>query len=383
MSHIVANAIDWYVDKLNKAHFLPTNLATLIRDISAKQIGGRGFTPRPMTEDSFTDDELESVYRLAKDPKGGFRKHISYDTYKDVGGSNVIGNGRLFRYLAPLKTVQTTIGQATLNGEGDDTVLTDTYDFNRREEKQKVFDHGDGTLSFRNKNYGNKIERYPRGIVSSILIGKRLRGGTYGHIRHNAARLGHISEDPDADKIKIRLSMNEIEKRLRARLENRFAWNIGGTGAAVGAPIGAVLGAISGAVMLLDKSKRKRWLKTMLTHVLGGAAAAAAVGGLGGWALARDVNKRFNTASSFVESEKKASEEDRGQKKNKKNKKARPSILIPAMAYSLPLAALAGVGAYGMKSLKDWAELMMRRPGDLNSQGRDSPVEYVSSLNDL
>lgn len=315
MSHIVANAIDWYVDKLNKAHFLPTNLATLIRDISAKQIGGRGFTPRPMTEDNFTDAELDSAYRLAKDPKGGFRKHISYDTYKDIGGSNVIGNGRLHRYLAPLKTVQTTIGQAALSGEGDDTVLTDTYDFNRKEKKHKVFDHGDGTLSFRNANYGNRIERYPRSIVSSILIGNRLRGGTYGHIRHNAARLGHVSDDPDADKIKIRLSMKEIEKRLGDRLgkyditgkmpDSRFAWKIGG-----------------------DRS-----------------------GGRGS-----------NRCRS-------------GRHRRRRN--------ALGQAQAQALAALAGAGAYGMKSLKDWSELMMRRPGDLNSQGRDSPVEYVSSLDDL
>ena len=81
LRHVAANAIDWYLNKVNEAHLLPVNLATLIRDISAKQVGGKGFRPRPLTAANFTDRELDAIFRLVSKAKKG--RVVDYKTYSD------------------------------------------------------------------------------------------------------------------------------------------------------------------------------------------------------------------------------------------------------------------------------------------------------------
>ena len=266
LRHVAANAIDWYLNKVNEAHLLPVNLATLIRDISAKQVSGKGFRPRPLTAANFTDRELDAILRLVSKAKKG--RVVDYKTYSDdLKLPKTIERQNLSKYLAPFNAIRTTLGQFSVHGPKGDERLKDTYDFNRTV-KWKILDHGDGTFSFRNLNWDGRIERLPKRILESIL--SRRRDGAYGLIRQNAANFGHLDDDPDNEKIKVDIPLSEIKKRLGGKegkldittpmTDDEFRWRSAGAGMSLGAPIGAALGLMSGGIKLLGKKARKRWI---------------------------------------------------------------------------------------------------------------------------
>lgn len=351
MGNAVANAIDWYVDKLNRMHLVPANAAAMIRDISSKQLADSSFTPRPLTIDNFTDAELDAVHRLAFDgtkyvPITSKRYADLIDVNKDINGNKVYASdtGRtLGEYLSPARIVGTTIGQAAVTSEGEDHVLRDVYDTDKVNlRKQDGIGSGDKfEISRGNERVGGLDRQDLDNVVSK---NKKTFDTPYGRIRFKAGILGHKGTDPDSSKIRTELSMNAIKKRLGDRLgkygielpasKKDVVMRTAGAGALTAAPIGAALGALSGAMLLIDKDKRKRWLKTMLTHVLGGAALAATAGGLGGGLAASDIFGRFQ----------KKADDDRGNDGKKSRKRKISPAILKALAYALPVAAIAGMG---------------------------------------
>lgn len=383
--HHLANAIDWYINKVNEAHLLPVNLATLIRDISAKQIGGEGFTPRPLTVKNFTDPELDAFSRLVEKANGG--KVVDYKTYyKDLGMPQRIAGKQLSNYLSPLNTIRTTLGQFTVKGQDGEKHISDTYDFNR-EGKWRIFDHGDGTFSFRNWNYDGNIERHPKRVVESIL--SRRRDGAYGLIRQNAANFGHTDDDPDEEKIKAVIPISDIKKRLGSNegkydikapvTDDEFNWKSMGAGVVSGAPVGAAAGLLSGLIKLLSKKARKKWMRTLLTNVLGGTAIGAITGGLGARLLAGKAIEKFN---SNPMNEKTGSSTENGMVPKKKRRSGFTENMINALSYAIPLAAMAGTGAYCALRLFRLRDKLLNPEQDLYSL-QNQRVEFVNSIGKL
>lgn len=376
----VADAIDWYLNKMNQLHVIPTNLATMARDISAKQIGGPGFRPRPLTADNFTDAELDAIKALADKAKG---KAVNYYSYIRLGkrslGDRRVAGKDLRSYLSPLNVVRTTLGAFTAGGAEGEKTVRDVYDFNQ-EKLIKAFDHGDGTVSFRDRKT-NKVQRVPKGDLEKLL--SRAKDGAYGIIRQNAANFGHTDKDPNSDKITVDIPMSEIDKRLGNRAgtyditakptEGEFKRMAAGSGAMAGAPVGAVLGALSGAMLLINKKRRKKWLKTMLTSVLTGTAIGALTGGVGGYALAGSAINKFNSnpnndgAGQVVKS---------GAAKKKSDFRQK---VMNAIVYSIPVLAAAGIGAYGLSQLRKFKDRMLNPQQSLDTM-KDTPVEFVDSL---
>ena len=269
--------------------------------------------------------------------------------------------------------MSTTLGRAIVrkDDKNNDFVLTDTYDS----------DPYLGDLVEVEKDFGGKKKKvlYPEGEDSNgwnfvredelePILKDRIEqrnNTTYGRLRGALGQYGHTSKDKKSSKINTRISMNDIKKRLGDKLgkydlhapmsKNDFMWRIAGAGALTGAPIGAALGAISGAMMLISPKRRKRWLKTMLIHVLSGAGIAAGIGALGGGIAARNVYNRFEKKS-----------ESKDKKGGKKKKAVRKSKLLDNLAmslsYSTPVLALAGLAGYGALGTRELFRKLLDRP---------------------
>lgn len=339
-SNVAANISDWWLNTLNKLHLIPANAATLIRDISAKQLGDSNFTPRPLTISNFTDAELDALHSLAANGNSHDGKYdsITGEEYGDIGKGVFYGDEKdtINNYLNPLRVISTTLGKATVKPSGNDHIIHDIYDFNGK--TIKLVDAGDGRY----------IDAYGMVVDKNAIKDYMQRNGAnddwYGRMRTNARKLGHRDTDPDKNKIKTELSINEIKKKLGKRIgsfditkpvdKKDFVMRSAAAGALTGAPIGAILGGLSGAIRLLDKKKRKEWLKTMLTHIAIGSLVASATGGIGGGIMASNGWGMLTKKSEY-------------KKYNKKSRKERiKSAIIASLAYSAPLAVLGGVGLY-------------------------------------
>ena len=385
----VADAVDWYLNKMNTLHFIPTNLATMARDIAAKQIGGEGFRPRPLKAENFTDAELDAIKALSDKAK---KNAINYYSYIRLGkrslGDRRVAGKDIASYLSPLNVVRTTLGAFSTPEVDGQKRVRDVYDFNQ-EKLVKVFDHGDGTVSFRNKGT-NKIERVLKSELGKML--SRAKDGAYGIIRQNAANFGHTDKDPDSDKIKVDIPMSEIDKRLGNRAgtfdisakpsEGEFKRMGAGAGAMTGAPVGAVLGALTGAMLLVNKNRRKKWLRTMLTSVLAGTAIGALTGGAGGYALAGSAIRKFNSNPNNDQIPEKSAADlsVKGRRKKGKSDSDFRSKVMNAIAYSIPIVAAAGIGAYGLSQLGKFKDRMLN-PEQQIGQMKDVPIEFVKDLN--
>ena len=391
MANITANLVDWWVDKLNKLHLVPTNAATMLRDIASKQLSDGNFTPRPLTADNFTDAELDAIHRLAYARDGKTAKTItpvSYFNVADQAGQNFeYGSTRLGlgKYLSPLRVISTTLGQAGVEPKGEDNIVRDTYDFNTN--KFKYYDLGNGKafiLGERNddgtpKEFDSEMFSDPELLAKYMKQYPRLfytagRDNAYSRMRDNMSGFGHKDIDPDSQKIKTSISLNDIEKRLGDRLgtfdvtkpisKNEFIWKSIGAGALTGAPIGAALGAVSGAILMLDKKRRKKWFKTMLTHIALGSAIAAALGGSVGGVASSKAWNRFEKKSA-------ASGNPKGNGRGRSDRIR--SALITALAYAAPLAALAAVGSYAKKKM-NVIEEKLTQPMDITNTNAAVPM---------
>lgn len=374
MSNVTANAVDWFVNELNKAHLIPVNAATLIRDVAAKQLGGSDFTPRPLTMDNFTNAELDAMYRLSVGDDGKSYRPITgniYDTLAKKIGWYGDGDQKALQYLSPLRSLSTTLGQAGMSLEGGKHYVTDLYDFNKW--NLRLIDRGDGKFA---------REEDPYGLVKTIEEWKdyvrkegAMRKGLYHRLRSNAMEFGHNSGDPDHQKIKTKVSIEDIKKRLGDRLgkyditgipsKSSVVMKSMAAGAVSGVPIGAALGAMSGAIRLLDKSKRKKWVKTMLTHILAGAAIGGAVGGGAGGIGANSIFSKFEKRSADG--------------RERAARKRRLKYLIGALAYSLPLMVLAGTATPAGVGVKRVVDKMSRDVDDTKGMG----IEIVEDTPDV
>ena len=380
MGNYAANAIDWYVNKLNTMGLLPVNLATLVRDISAKQLGGPGFTPRPLTADNFTDSELDAMNTLAGKAIDG--KRVAYKTYyKDLGLHMRIAGKPLERYLSPINTIRTTLGQFAVSPSYSGGRIKDTYDFNQ-EGVYKLLDHLDGTFSYKRKEDG-KIVRVPKSEIEKII--SRAKDGAYGIIRQNAANFGHTDKDDDSEKIKVDIPISDIHKRLGDNIgkhdifnvpdSSQFTWRSAGAGALTMAPIGAAVGTLSWLISMIDKKNRKKWARKLLTRALGGAAIGSLLGGVGAGLLARSALNRFNS------NEKSASEELETRKERAEKRKFRSKV-IEALSYSIPMIALAGAGIYGVSRLNQFRNRLLDPSQDVYTM-KDRDVKFVNEKREL
>lgn len=353
MANAIANAVDWYLNKLNVLHLLPANGATLARDVASKQLSDGNFTPRPLTVDNFTDDELYALDSLARQ---GDYKAITSDTYdRFLNRDDAYGNERnsgLAQYLSPVKNISTTLGQAAVKKVGDDYHIVDTYDFNRPVLKY-TGGGGGGDIIFDEEGLPTTLEEVRKGLKAR---GKEGRISAYSRFRTHAARFGHVDADPDHQKIHADISLKDIRRRLgdkektlsdinRPISKKDFVMRLLGAGAITGAPLGALAGALSGAILLIDKNKRKKWFRTMLTHVLGGAAIGGILGAAGGGYSAHKIWDRF------AYSEKKASHAS-DKKRTQRARKIR-SALLSAIAYATPAVAMASAAGYGINKARD------------------------------
>lgn len=385
MRQHAANAIDWYINKLNTLHLVPVNLATMLRDISAKQIGGAGFAPRPLTADNFTDSELDAINRLADKAIDG--KRVAYKTYyKDLGMHMRIAGKQLARYLSPLNTVRTTLGQFAVVPSDRGQSIKDTYDFNQ-EQIHRVLDNLDGTFSYRRRDNG-KVEKLPKSEIEKLF--SRAKDGAYGALRQNAANFGHTDKDPDSEKIKVDIPRSEIDRRLGESKGKHdifavpdpkdFTWRSAGAGALTGAPIGASLGMLSGLISLINQKNRKKWLSKIILRTLGGAAIGAALGGAGAGLMANAAVNKFNSNEM---NEKDAEQADPNTAKlDERSRKTFKRKMVEALSYAIPVAALAGFGIYGASRLNGLRNRLLDTKQDIYSM-RDSLIEWVKDRSEL
>lgn len=362
VSRHVANAVDWYVNKLNKLGLIPVNMATILRDVSAKQIGGSGFRPRPLTADNFTNAQLDAIHTMAFDKNTGKYHQVSYDEYGDKFdyGSPVAEMGR---YMSPVGQVATTLGRIAPSESNGKTVFKDTYDFNT-DDVNVLWDDEVGALRTPEGLFKNEKEYFEH---LHKLEGEDL---PYSSIRRKVGLLGHRDGDPDSDKIHTSISVDDIKSRLGDGLgkhditkpmsKAEFVLRSMGSGAAMGAPVGAALGALSGAILMLDKKRRKKWAKTMATRILAGAAIASALGAAGGGLVSNRMYEQFDKQGS-------------ASKGGKSRKERIKSAIISALSYAVPAVAVAGAGAY-----------LGRRAADLSSEIRsDGGLSRTLNLNYL
>ena len=373
-SKTVANAIDWYLDRLNRIGILPANAAMVLRDISAKQIGGSGFKPRDVGIDNFSKDQLAAIYALTNQGKSHITQE-SYDRIKNYGKDDDVSNpdvgttfstdyastGRknLGEYFSPAGVISTSIGRAALEDQNGNAVLKDTYDFDKNKVKEKdwVTYNQDGTPRKPIKVYedsrGGRVVKDEADKELKEYLDKRF-SSTYGKMRSALGRYGHSGDDPDSSKIHVNIKMKDIEKRLgnqwdkidltKPMSRGGWAWRGAGAGAMTAAPIGLALGAIAGAMRLVSKKSRKRWLMTMLTHTLGGLGIGALLGATGGAYAFDNVWKRFEKKSSAE-----GSRRGNGKKSRKDRRERGLDALGMSLAYSIPplaAAALLGYGGY-------------------------------------
>ena len=353
MSNVTANAIDWYVNKLNEMHVIPANMATLFRDISAKQLGDVNFEPRPLTAKNFTDAELDAMHRLSYNPQTKKYDPITGQSYEGKKGKGYFGYGSrtegAAEYLSPLRGVSTTLGMAGVSTDKKTgkTHIVDTYDFNVDETSYVKDPEGDGIIGADGNRYKN-VEEYKKAIGNSGDE-KTL----YGRVRRNAGKFGHSSKDPDKNKIKASISIDDIKARLGDRLgtfdiskgdsKGKFVAKTALGGGMMAAPIGAGLGALSGAIQLLNNKKRKRWLRTMLSHIAVGSLISAAVGAAGGGYAAHRVYDALDGKSGDGLTKKSSVQRRQNEEDRKKKKRERLERLINILSYGAPLAVIGGL----------------------------------------
>jgi len=358
MANTIANAVDWYINKLNTSHLIPVNAAALMRDIASKQLSDGHFTPRPLTAENFTDAELDALYSLANSAKNG--KAITSNTYEDVWNrlkedGKVKGvfeyglrNGNISEYTKPLRSISTTLGQAAVSPYEDDRRIKDIFDFNR--EYTPVVKMDDGKILA--GEYGEKFDNLEQYIKNTRLPSDG--GSMYSRFRNHAGRLGHSSKDPDDQKIHANISLKEIERKLGDRIgtldmekpwtKKDFLMKSIGAGALTGAPVGTAVGALIGALMMTSKRFRKKWYLHALLPPLAGAAIGAAIGGAGTGLAAHKAWKMFDKMPEKKAQDRSQSKPEGSPQSEKERKEKRRAAVVAALSYSLPLAALAAVG---------------------------------------
>lgn len=378
MANAVANAIDWYINKLNTMHLVPANAATLLRDISSKQISDGNFTPRPITEDNFTDAELDAIYRLSTDPNTGKHGPISHGSYNKVigkvnsdAGSYVDEKKGFGSHLSPIGVVSTTLGRAGIDGSKEDPVLNDVYDFNKTRIETMKNEYGNlvtpyGTFKDENDFIQDFNKDYPG------------KDRTYTKIRNNMSELGHTDSDPAHQKIVARIKINRIKDRLGSRLgtydvsapmsKKDFIWKSIGAGALTGAPVGAIAGALASAILMSSKKLRKKWYVHGVVPPLVGSLIGAALGGTGSGFAA---NKAWNVMDKSAEGNNVAKNnainnniESRAEKRSRRleeNKRQnRIAQFVMSLAYSVPALAALGISGYAGYKSKGLIEKLTR-----------------------
>lgn len=364
MSNIAANAIDWYINKLNTLHLIPANAAALLRDVSAKQLSDGGFTPRPLNEDNFTNAELDALYRLSTDPNTGKHGPIGHGSYSRVigdvhsdAGSYVDEKKSFGKHLSPIGVVSTTLGQVGLEGSQEDPVLSDVYDFNKTKISTRKDEYGNiatpyGTFKDENDFIEDFNKDYP---------GKELG---YSKIRNNMAELGHTDSDPVSQKIVTRININRIKSRLGNRLgtydinapmsKKDFLMKSVGAGALTGAPLGAATGSLVSAILMASKKLRKKWYLHGIIPPFAGALIGAALGGAGSGYAAHKAWNAMEKSSSGTGSPRKQDGDKvkpkRVSKAEENKKQRRIAALVASLAY--PLAATAALGVAGYAGYK-------------------------------
>ena len=300
--------------------------------------------------DNFSNAELDALYRLAM--VKGKPSHITADSYSDLNRNVTYGDEKatIGEYLSPLRSVGTTIGQATVR----DGVIKDIYDFNTR--KKQVTRYPDGQFL---DEYGVPTGTYNEKDYKDAIFGsddKKFKPeSTYQGMRHNLLALGHTSSDPDNQKIRTEIKIQDIKDKLGKKLgkydiyknitRRDFIKQIVMAGMATGAPIGLLLGTTSGLIKLIDKKNRKKWIKTLLVHSLGGAAIGAAVGGIGGGFAGGKMHDKMNKGLEKKSMSRDGVNGDNNHEdyilKTKKNRVEKiKSAIINTLAYTAPLAML-------------------------------------------
>lgn len=355
MANIAANAIDWYLNRLNELHLVPTNMATFARDVSAKQLGDKDFVPRPLTVNNFTDAELDALYRLSYDKESGTYQPITYKSYGKVKPDFEYGAGdsRASEYLSPLRNVSTTLGSAGVRTDKDTgkTHIVDTYDFNNDHVLFARVPSG-GIIGENGKVYSN-IEEYKKDVVAERQRTSSKGASLYRILRQNAGVFGHNDRDPDKNKIKADISIDDIKERLGNKLgtfkitENTpkkdFVMRSALGGGAIAAPVGAGLGAIAGAIQLLRKDRRKKWLRTMLSHIAIGSLVAAAVGAAGGGYAAHKVHGVLDRGHGKPLEKGAGAPPSVARAEERRKKRTLWRTLVNLLSYGAPLAVLGGM----------------------------------------
>lgn len=338
-----ANAIDWYLNKLNTTGILPVNVAAYLRSVNAKQLGSSDFVPREMTGRNFTDAEADALLKLTSDPKGGYHHldDLSYNLRAKPMGHYGDEDRKINEYFSPVRSISTSIGRASVDEKG---VLHDTYDFNKHD--VEFFDNGDGTVYIEGTLVPkDKIKDY---FAQSNGV-RAQHGGDrdfYPTMRNRASRYAHNSSDPDKNKIKFNVSLDDLKRRLGDRLGkfdiykapsiedlvNRGTLAGGITGAGLGALLGLAGG---GASLLLSRNRRRKWIRTLALGGLLGAGAVGAAGALTGRGLSKAIADRALQT-------KKASETSDPNRREKKKTSHAGTVLK-----TLALAGLAGGALYG------------------------------------
>lgn len=363
MANPTARALDTWINLLNKSHLVPVNAATFLRSVVAKNIGGPNFRPAPVTESNFTNAELDALLRLAKGKDGKFGP-ITYDSYADLFNYDYgNGEGRLEHYFTPLRSISTSAGQ--MGYDKTKNTLTDTYDFNRYKVYAK--DMGGGVMSLFDSEMddpkdGDLVRKEDlKKYLSSYLI----RGNAYSNLRNNAHRFAHQDTDPDDGKIKFRVNIDKALKRLGKRIgtydpngamsRKEFLTKAILAAGATGVPVGAALGALSGALTLINRKKRKHWLRQIALHSAVGAGIAGLAAGAAGGVVAHKLSNRF--AQPFEKSSAVMTPEER------KKRDRRLAAIANILAYGLPAAAVLGAGAYAGVKAKGIYDRLLENKG--------------------
>ena len=371
MANLAARTVDTWLSLLNKAHLIPVNAATLLRSINAKQFGDSNFRPQPLTSSNFTDAELDAIARLASDGNGGFKNIVS-SSYgkifpKDIKENGIVkaipkgGHGdetmALSEYISPARVISTTIGRALVGKDGNDTVLKDTYDFNRA--YLRVHDNGNGTFTTPQGN------TYPNSELKTFLdkgedVEFTRKNTTYGKLRSNASFLAHNGKDPDSQKIKINVSFNDIKRRLGNRLgtfdilkspsKRELMLKSIAAGGLTALPIGASAGLLSGIIQLLDRDKRKKWRRTLLNSTLVGAGLAGLAGAAAGPLVLNKIEGAFGKKAEAPRKKKRRSFADSLRR-----------AAINSLSVATPAAALAGIGYLAHKKVRPIYDKLLQK----------------------
>ena len=355
MANISANAIDWYVDFLNRKNILPANVAALLRSINAKQLGDSNFRPRPITIKNFTKPQLAAILRLADGSHGTPEGTVTFDTYSNLRGEHTGGRfdwrDNNFRFekqspesrFSPLGVVATTLGQFTV---GKDKNIRDIYDFNQSKTNVLKLPNGKylTRFLFGPKDYqGLTLDEIHDRFMKHE---ENVRTDTpYGRMRNNITRFAHTSSDPDEQKIVSDLPIEKIKKMignpykydiLKKMSKGEMILKGLAAGGITGLPIGAALGTMAGVLSLIDKKKRKKWLKNILLSTAVGAGIGSMAGAAGGGVIANKLHGHFS----------KQGEDAKTEGKKKKKRREIGKYVYPAVSWGIPALTALGLGLY-------------------------------------